>query len=602
MRLVQHYRFPIAAVLTFFICSIVYISHLPWTVQMGDTGELVSDGYNLFVAHPPGYPLFTLLVYLFTHGLQIGTVFWRAALMNQFFSSALILLLLFWLRKTPWMGMGLALLLATSRLFWKFSVLPEVFILNGLIAAGILTLYFERSLRGYRPWISLLFFLGLGHHLTIVFMFPVVAHALYLDRRERRTWLICGLGVMVAVGLYCSLMQFHPTNFWSWGEVNSLKSVWRHFIRADYGTFKLVNSTEPSSFIDNISRFWSETWPSFVPLVAVLLCTIRARWKEKPTPAEIAGVMCLSLYLLVFFGMSNLELIGFRIETFDRFSIFPQVLICFLVARLLLKLDLSNTVRAGLVGVFALGAFVNYVRFSAANNFSKNSIIEDYALKLLHQAPSEKPVTLWTISDTRYNALLYTQQVLGVRKDIVIVHPSMLFFRWYALKAMQAGLVVRYIPTRSRDIDLDDFVTDNLQKFTILATTIPLENSQRYHITYLKLGQLIEPGTGVDFAPDLERWTSRSKIGITTTPTTEYDVFRDMWNEYGIYHFKKADRFFVERNYVEAKAELLKSLALAPWSQTTKANLCVLAKMFGEDEASCRFELFRMMGESFGYY
>src|SRR5207253_6333860 len=47
-------------------------------VAGGDSGELTVVSATLGVAHPPGYPLFTLLGHLFSY-LPIGTVAYRVA-------------------------------------------------------------------------------------------------------------------------------------------------------------------------------------------------------------------------------------------------------------------------------------------------------------------------------------------------------------------------------------------------------------------------------------------------------------------------------------------------------------------------------------------
>ena len=569
---------------------------------MGDTGEMVANGYALFVPHPPGYPLFTWLIHGFTHAFEVGTVFWRAAFLNQMFAIGSVMLCLYLLRQTPWLGMAAALLLATSRLFWKFAVLPDVFALHALFAAGILVLYFEESLQRYRPYAGGLFILALAHHHTIVFLAPVVAHAVYLDRRQRKTWVILGGASLVTAALYSSLMLFQPNHFWSWGKLDSFAQLWRHFLRADYGTFKLVSSQETGSYVMNLTRFLAETAKSFLPLCAAIAAVIiyGDRHSFRGKEALVMGV--LALYIGIFFWMANIDLVGFRIETFDRFFIFPQVVACILIARLLSQTEVLRKGRRIVTAALLTGVIFNLVTYSAGNNFSKNTIIEDYALKLFRLAPENKPVTLWTTSDTRYNAVKYAQTVLGVRKDILAVHPTMLLFPWYAQKSMRGGLVVRHYPlTREHDIQADDFVTDNLERFAILAT-FTLENHRRYRVTYLPVGILLEKGWGVAFAPESATWNGFSDISLTSTPDSDYDVFREMWNEYGVYFFKKADVFFKKQDFGQAKAELLKGLDLVPWSLTIRANLCVLAEMNGENPVRCRYELFQAMGSKFRYY
>ena len=50
-------------------------------VAGGDSGELIITAYGLGVAHPPGYPLYTLLGHVITW-LPVGSIAWRVNLLS----------------------------------------------------------------------------------------------------------------------------------------------------------------------------------------------------------------------------------------------------------------------------------------------------------------------------------------------------------------------------------------------------------------------------------------------------------------------------------------------------------------------------------------
>ena len=58
----------------------LYLHSLAPTITMangaGDSGELASTAYTLGIAHPTGYPLYTLLGYVVSN-LPVGEVAWR---------------------------------------------------------------------------------------------------------------------------------------------------------------------------------------------------------------------------------------------------------------------------------------------------------------------------------------------------------------------------------------------------------------------------------------------------------------------------------------------------------------------------------------------
>ena len=67
--------------LVLIISLFVYLSALCPGISLGDAGELISASYTLGIAHPPGYPVYTLLGKLFTF-LPFGTIAGRINLMT----------------------------------------------------------------------------------------------------------------------------------------------------------------------------------------------------------------------------------------------------------------------------------------------------------------------------------------------------------------------------------------------------------------------------------------------------------------------------------------------------------------------------------------
>ena len=77
---------------SFLIPFIVYLITLAPTVSFIDTGELATVATKLLIAHPTGYPLFTVLGNLFSK-IPIGEEIYRLNFMSAFVSSAAIFVL-----------------------------------------------------------------------------------------------------------------------------------------------------------------------------------------------------------------------------------------------------------------------------------------------------------------------------------------------------------------------------------------------------------------------------------------------------------------------------------------------------------------------------
>src|SRR5579872_4422903 len=77
----------IAAIGVGVIAFIVYLLTLAPSVVFIDSGELATVAATLGIAHPTGYPLFSIVGYLFTHLPIGGSAVYKANLMAGFFCA-----------------------------------------------------------------------------------------------------------------------------------------------------------------------------------------------------------------------------------------------------------------------------------------------------------------------------------------------------------------------------------------------------------------------------------------------------------------------------------------------------------------------------------
>nr|KAF6487955.1 transmembrane protein 260 [Rousettus aegyptiacus] len=73
----------------------VFTLTLPPSVPGGDSGELITAAHELGVAHPPGYPLFTLVAKLAIILFPFGSVAYRVNLLCGLFGAVAASLLFF---------------------------------------------------------------------------------------------------------------------------------------------------------------------------------------------------------------------------------------------------------------------------------------------------------------------------------------------------------------------------------------------------------------------------------------------------------------------------------------------------------------------------
>jgi hypothetical protein len=116
---------------------------------------------RLAIAHPTGYPLYTLLAKLFTLG-PWHNVAWAVNLLSAVAGAvavALVYLVARQLTRRRWSALLGAAALAVSPVFWSQAVIAEVYTLNAVFVAGLLWLalrWAQRPLVPVEPFVLLL--------------------------------------------------------------------------------------------------------------------------------------------------------------------------------------------------------------------------------------------------------------------------------------------------------------------------------------------------------------------------------------------------------------------------------------------------------------
>jgi hypothetical protein len=175
----------------------LYVHTLAPTVLPSNSGEFQFVADILGIAHPPGFPLYTMLGKLFTL-IPIGDVAYRVNLMSAFFAALTLALVSRTVRRVTDSALGGvvgALALGTATTFWAQATTANTRNLTAFFTALMLfaLVRYARegppspnpSLRGrgaYLTLFALVFGLGITHHGSLVFLiFPFAAFLLVTD-------------------------------------------------------------------------------------------------------------------------------------------------------------------------------------------------------------------------------------------------------------------------------------------------------------------------------------------------------------------------------------------------------------------------------------
>ena len=132
----------------------LYAVTLPRTVVLEDDGLFLMAGVHLGVAHPPGYPIYTLIVHLFTR-LPFGDPavlgHLSSAVLGAFACGAVYCCARL-LRASPLPALTAAWLFGVSEQFWSQAIITEVYTLNALLFFTVYALVLLAARDPRRRW------------------------------------------------------------------------------------------------------------------------------------------------------------------------------------------------------------------------------------------------------------------------------------------------------------------------------------------------------------------------------------------------------------------------------------------------------------------
>ena len=307
----------------------------------GDAGDLVTAAITGSTAHPPGYPLYSLLGYILSF-IPISTPAWRVGLLSSLAAAGtltVVYYIIVKITKDKLPSIIAAATLGSTYLFWLYGIVPEVFALNALLMSLLLYISFwfsEEPTVKKLYGIAVLIGLGLAHHHIIVFSLPAVFYFLWQQRKfaQHTTWKQKGtmigflfLGILPYSWAIIAGLRTAPL---TWSDPVTVENFLRLVSRADYGSFQ-----SGTTFGQNIQTRLLQ-WPAMFDLyvqdftyfgLALFLIGIVSMFRK-------ARTACLGFILgfvftgpLYFFYASYLFTTAFHIATAERFLIPSYVFI-----------------------------------------------------------------------------------------------------------------------------------------------------------------------------------------------------------------------------------------------------------------------------------
>lgn len=481
-------------VLTGLTAFIVYLFTLAPSVIQIDTGELAAVQATLGIAHPTGYPLYTIVGFLFSkiplpfttiYQLNLLAAIYCALAVSIFTYTAKFILdnleefnfnkeskpakkskkdkkqkstevksvksILEVNESVKIVSAVLAgLSLAFSKTFWFQSTSVEVYsfhvLLMSLILLSLIKAFINREEKQdnikSKSWLWFAFFLSLGftNHMTTLLILPGVAY-LYFNRWGFNKNSVFRIAIMLLVffPFLILIYSYFPIRsaqqpFLNWGNPVDLERIYRHISGFQYQVW-LFSSTEVAKkqFEYFLSNFISEF---SITIIIVFFGAVISLIRSPK----------LFIFLLISFVFTVLYSINYDINDIDAYFLLAYMSLAFFglmgFAKIFYEVSENKTVKNAAVVIVGLIIFVQaYVNFDKTDQ-SKTYVYEDYTKALMQSV--EKDALIFSYQwDYFLSASYYFQFVEDFRRDIAVVDKELLRRSWYyvQLDAKYPGLL-----------------------------------------------------------------------------------------------------------------------------------------------------------------
>jgi hypothetical protein len=435
-----------------FVSSMVaYALTISPTVGFIDSGELAAVASTMGVAHPTGYPLYTLIGRIasmlplpFTPMQQLNALSAVTCVAAAMLAFAAFRRYLVQTGREGETGLATisagagALVLAFSETFWSQALVVEVYPLHALLVSAML--YIVARIRAAvregdgtdGRWVALgCYVLGLsfGNHMTTVLLVPglLYVHAsLYrwngssLARLLKAgLWSLAGLSVYAVLPVRAS--KGPPI---SWGYVAELERFWWHITGKQYSVW-IFSSAEAAGrqFAYFLSSLPAEFAYAGLVLAAVGLVALALRDRRLATASVIFFAVCVAYA------------VNYDIHDIDSYFMLAYVMAALWSAFGIRAVaswfgrSMPEKVRiASVVLVVVAGAEV-WLNSGLVSQRGKH-VVEDYTKRMLGDFPPGAMVLSYQW-DYWVSASYYYQYVEGLRTDVAVIDKELLRRSWY---------------------------------------------------------------------------------------------------------------------------------------------------------------------------
>ncbi len=445
-----------AAVVILIFDVVIYLSTLSPAVGFIDSGELAVACAELGIAHPTGYPIYTVLGRIFTL-LPVKDIIFRINLMSLLFVCLSSVILFFVVLKVIepsfetksrkntersyhviWAAFLTSLIFSFTPTLWSQATSNEVYSLNVLFYNLIIILLLlwrsnSGKLKGERILFLLAFLYGLsfGNHMSTILLFPALIFFVIsgqgwsiFDSKKVTLFLVL---FILGLSIYLYLPVRSSQNpLLDWGNPETWATFKRHVTGWQYQVWMFSESTERFfANLGNFIRLFFHQFPFY--LLPLSLLGIYELFSKRRT---------ILIFLLIFFFANVLYGINYDIPDID-----PYFLGSFLVNSILIgaglsflfhliqKMKMKRVISHSIILCFLLIPLIVLKKNYYEGDRSRNYLAYDFASNLMRSV--KKDAIILTDVWDHYSPWLYLRYIELKRPDVGYLDKELCRRSWY---------------------------------------------------------------------------------------------------------------------------------------------------------------------------
>ena len=522
--------------LIFFSSFFVYLLTVYPTVGTEDSGELIVSAANLDIAHPPGYPLHTLLGWVFSKIIFFGDIGWRVNVMSAFFGAATVTILYLILKKlikNDVIAFCFSLFFAFTDIFWSQAIRTEVYTLNIFFLALItylLLLWHLTDKRKYLYLTALAFGLSLcNHHMMALAGPPILIFVLVRNWRE----VINPKNILIVIALffvglvpyaylpirttlapYDNPAYIKHEGLYTWDKFTAFvnRSIYGGTVSITHEEEKGTKTPAVISFLEDtgatIGRYAKQLADNNATGFISMMRDISGQLLLIPLLLFIPGIYYLYrkskkyavFIFLTFIFYTTIQLtfiaMGHNLVPFTVFSnrpfYIPSIFITAIISaaglQFLYDLLKNKTLQQAAVLIVVVLSVTPLIINFPQENESKNYIAHDFSMNLLESLPPDSYM-LSTGKDNLTFPLYYLSKIEKVRPDVKVEI-------YYGRKCVDKNILNEKLKTTGKSVVFIDLLPCGYNSLNLVpynfvyaygdTSTLPPSNIDQFQIRGLR--------------------------------------------------------------------------------------------------------------------